>query len=96
MLYDLYSNQFGFEDENIAVVKDTIFLEENGGVRLSGKTGTGEKNGKTTDGWFIGYVENNGTPLFFAVHISGGENANGSSAASVALNILEAKGIYRP
>ncbi len=91
-----YHNEFGFEESNIQTVKDTLLLEESNGKRLFGKTGTATLNEKNTDGWFVGFVETGDLPIFFAIHIQGEKEAGGSSAAEIAMSILEAEGVYKP
>ena len=75
-------------------MKDSIRVEESNGRVLSGKTGTSVINGELHAGWFIGYVEAADNTFFFAVHIQGEKQAAGSSAAEIALSILDQKGIY--
>lgn len=94
MLERFYNNTFGFAAENVQAVKDAIFLEMSGGVRLFGKTGTGSVPGvSNADGWYIGYIEAAGRVYYFATHIQG-EGASGSSAARITLEILNREGIY--
>jgi bla regulator protein BlaR1 len=95
LLKALYTNQFGFEEKHIQTVKDAIKLEQKGGTVLYGKTGTGTVNHKNTNGWFIGFVENNGNTYFFATNIRNEDHSNGSTAAEISLKILKDKGIYR-
>ncbi|MBS4189880.1 BlaR1 family beta-lactam sensor/signal transducer [Bacillus sp. FJAT-49705] len=94
LLSAFYTNQFGFEDKNIQTVKDSLTLEENDGSRLSGKTGTGNVNGRNINGWFIGYVETKDNTYFFATNIQNEDNSYGSKAAEITLSILRDKGIY--
>lgn len=94
LLKALYTNQFGFEDKHIETVKQAIQLEERGDARLFGKTGTGTVNHKNTNGWFVGYVENEGNTYFFATNIKHEDQASGSTAAEISLRILRDKGIY--
>lgn len=94
LLSAFYTNQFGFEDENIQTVKDSLTLEEYDGYRLSGKTGTGNVNGRNINGWFIGYVETKDNTYFFATNIQNEDNSYGSKAAEITLSILKDKGIY--
>ncbi|OMP67312.1 BlaR1 family beta-lactam sensor/signal transducer [Domibacillus epiphyticus] len=96
ILKKFYDNEFAFEQTNIQTVKDSLLLEESNGSLLSGKTGTVVINGENSDGWFVGYVETVDNTFFFAVHIRGEKQAGGSSAAKIALSILENEGIYRP
>jgi bla regulator protein BlaR1 len=94
ILKKFYDNEFAFEQSNIQIVKDSLFLEETNGNLLSGKTGTLVVNGENS-GWFVGYVETVDNTFFFAVHIHGEKQAGGSSAAKIALSILEKEGIYQ-
>lgn len=94
LLVAFYTNQFGFEDSNIQTVKNSLIVEEDDGYRLSGKTGTGNVNGKNSNGWFIGYVEDRDNTYFFATTIQNEDNSLGSKAAEITLSILKDKGIY--
>ncbi|MGG0670816.1 BlaR1 family beta-lactam sensor/signal transducer [Lederbergia citrisecunda] len=94
LLLAFHTNQFGFEDKNIRTVKDSLILEGHDGYRLSGKTGTGNVNGKDINGWFIGYVEAKDNTYFFATNIQNEDNSYGSKAAEITLSILKDKGIY--
>ncbi|MEI3606154.1 BlaR1 family beta-lactam sensor/signal transducer [Pseudogracilibacillus sp. SE30717A] len=94
LLSAFYTNQFEFEDKNIQTVKDSLLLEEDNGYRLSGKTGTGNVNGRNISGWFIGYVETKDNTYFFATNIQNEDNSYGSKAAEITLSILIDKGIY--
>ncbi|MEH6945103.1 BlaR1 family beta-lactam sensor/signal transducer [Bacillus sp. JJ722] len=94
LLSAFYTNQFGFEDKNIQTVKDSLTLEVYNGSQLSGKTGTGNVNGKNINGWFIGYVETKDNTYFFATNIQDEDNSYGSKAAEITLSILRDKGIY--
>lgn len=94
LLSAFYTNQFEFEDKHIQTVKDSLTLEVNNGSKLSGKTGTGNVNGKNINGWFIGYLETKDNTYFFATNIQNEDNSYGSKAAEITLSILREKGIY--
>lgn len=94
LLKAFYLNTFGFKDENIQAVKKALRLSQSQGAVLSGKTGTGNVNGKNINGWFIGYVEKQGNTFIFATHIQNDDNSNGSVAAQITLSILNDKNIY--
>ena len=96
MLKKFYYNDFGFSPEHIAAVKESILLYTNGQNSVYGKTGTGETDGKNTLGWFIGYVEQNGHPYFFATTIQNDENASGPAAADLTFSILSGQTISLP
>ncbi|GAE94695.1 hypothetical protein JCM21714_3876 [Gracilibacillus boraciitolerans JCM 21714] len=93
-LKDFYTNQFGFDKQNIELIKDTIMLETKDDATLYGKTGTGTVNGKNINGWFIGYVEVHHNTFFFATNIENDHHAKGSIAADITKSILKDKGIY--
>ena len=95
LLKDFYLNKTIFKSEHVDMVKGTLRLSEKGDAVLSGKTGTGSVNGKTVNGWFIGYVENRGHTYIFATNIQGEDNAGGSAAAQITYAILNEKGIYK-
>lgn len=94
VLTDFYRNEFGFKHTNIQTVKQVIQLEEKKGRRLSGKTGTGNVNGKNVNGWFVGYVETQTNTYFFATNIRGDNHSYGSKAAEITKSILSDKGIF--
>lgn len=94
LLKDFYRNDMMFKEENMDTVKNVLKLSEKDGAVLSGKTGTGIVNGKGINGWFIGYVEENGHTFIFATNIQGEDNASGSIAAKMTLAILSDKNIY--
>jgi len=94
LLTDFYQNDTIFKSEHVDTLKSILRLSEKDGAVLSGKTGTGSVNGKVINGWFIGYVENNGHTFIFATNIQGEDNAGGSAAVQITLSILKDKGIY--
>lgn len=93
LLTNFYENQWEFNSASVSAVKDALFLSEENGVRLSGKTGTGMKDGQIRNGWFIGYVETAEGLSVFALNLQGRENASGSKAAEIALQILRDKNL---
>ncbi len=94
LLRKLQDNSFGFAPENIAAVKDSICLASSDTAALYGKTGTGRINGQDVNGWFVGFVETPGRTCFFAVNIGAKKDANGSSAAEIAVSILADRNIW--
>lgn len=65
-----------------------------GGSVLSGKAGIGVVNGKSVDGWFVGYMESDGSTWFFAADIRGTDHADSLTTAEITRNILAAKQIF--
>lgn len=88
LLVKLQENSFGFAPENIRAVKDAIRLSSSPAGTLYGKTGTGQVNGQDVNGWFVGFIETNGSTCFFATNIKAEADANGSMAAEITLSIL--------
>lgn len=89
LLKAFYTNEYGLKDENIEAVKEAIEIS-NG---FYGKTGTGKVNGHEINGWFIGFAESCGNVYFYALNIQGEDNASGSKAAEIAIEILSDRGI---
>ena len=91
----MYYNEFGFSQENIDTVKDSLVLSSGTDRILSGKTGTGMVNGQNVNGWFVGYVEVSENVYFFAANIQNEDNASGSAASDIALSVLGSFGIWQ-
>lgn len=93
LLVKLYNNGFGFNESNVEAVKNAIFLSENNGNKLYGKTGTGKVGSNDVNGWFVGYAEVKGNTYFFAVNLQDESNANGNAAVQITYSIFEKMGI---
>ncbi|WP_349945590.1 BlaR1 family beta-lactam sensor/signal transducer [Lacrimispora sp. BS-2] len=94
LLTDFQKNTWGFDTQNVAAVKNSIFISDSQGNKLFGKTGTGNVNGKFINGWFVGYVETSSTTYVFASNIQGTDHCDGATAAKISLNILSDLKIY--
>ena len=95
LLTDLYRNTFDFAPENIRAVKDSLRLSASPAGTLYGKTGTGQVDGQNVNGWFVGFTETADNTYFFAVNIHAESNASGSSAAEIALDVLDEMDIWK-
>ena len=95
LLTDLYSNTFGFAQENVNTVKDSICLFSSENESFYGKTGTGRINDNDINGWFIGYIETADDTYFFATNIQSTENATGSKASEISFSILSDMEIWK-
>ncbi len=84
-----YINEYGFKDENVKAVKEAIEISDG----FYGKTGTGKVKGHEINGWFIGFAEDCDNVYFYALNIQGEDNASGSKAAEIAVEILSDRGI---
>lgn len=94
LLKSFYMNEFGFQPENIAAVKEALRLSSSSLNTLSGKTGTAMVNGVYVSTWFVGYVETPDNTWFFATNISNADNVGGNTSAKVTLQVLEDMDIY--
>ncbi|MEY8392699.1 BlaR1 family beta-lactam sensor/signal transducer [Lachnospiraceae bacterium 45-W7] len=94
LLKDLYNNDFGFTPENVNTVKDSICLYSSDDRSFYGKTGTGRIDGQDVNGWFVGFVENEGNTYFFATNIQNNANATGNSATEITKSILSELNIW--
>jgi len=102
MLRRIYSYDVPFSEKNVDILKKIIRHSEENGAVLSGKTGTGyqratfieEPGDRYVCGWFIGYLEKDDNVWFFAANITADDDAMGSKAKEITLQILTDKGIY--
>ena len=88
LLARLLRNEWDLSPENIQAVKDAMFICDTPAGKLYGKTGTGMSEGENSNGWFVGFLENDGHTRCFALNLRGSENASGSAAAETVINIL--------
>ena len=88
LLSELLENKWNFKEKNIQAIKDALFISDTPIGRLYGKTGSGSVNGTNTNGWFIGFLENEGNIYCFATNIQNCEDATGSAASKVTIEIL--------
>lgn len=88
LLSDLLHNKWGFDPGNIQAVKDSLFISDTAMGKLYGKTGTGSENGRNMNGWFVGFLETGENVYCFAVNMQDSEDASGSTASEIAVNIL--------
>ncbi len=89
MLKSMYTNEYDFDENNISAVKESIKICDG----FYGKTGTGMVNGREVNGWFVGFAEDGGNVYFFAANINDEDDAFGSAAADIAIEILSDRGI---
>ena len=93
LLVNLYTNSWGFNDENVAAVKNSMLLSASGDTALYGKTGTGRIDSTNIAGWFVGYVEQAGNTYFFAIYLYSDTGADGATATQIAMDILGSMGV---
>lgn len=93
LLVKLYRNDFGFRDDCISAVKDSMTLSISEALRLYGKTGTGRIDNANVAGWFVGYVETLDNTYFFAVYLCADDGVDGAAATEIAVDILKKWGL---
>lgn len=89
LLADLLHNKWDFQEGNISAVKDAMFISDTSLGTLYGKTGTGgSATRENVNGWFIGFLEDNGHIYCFAANLRDSEDSTGSAAYEITMNIL--------
>lgn len=88
LLSGLLENKWSFKKQNIEAIKNSLFISDAPVGKLYGKTGTGVVNGQYVNGWFVGFIENDGRFYCFAANLQNSENSTGSKAAETAVKIL--------
>lgn len=89
LLIKLYTNSWGFNNENIEAVKNAMRLSVSDNTVLYGKSGTGKIEKADVAGWFVGFAEQAGNTYFFAVYLCSEEGADGTAAMKIATSILD-------
>ncbi|MFR5583752.1 MAG: penicillin-binding transpeptidase domain-containing protein [[Clostridium] scindens] len=90
LLSNLLETAVAFEEEKmLQAIKNSpyLFLILLIG-RLYGKTGTGVVNGQSSNGWFIGFLERGERVYCFATNLQNADNATGSNASEITVEIL--------
>lgn len=95
LLSDIREEKNDFNERNIHAIEKALLIDNQTNGQLYGKTGTGTINGKSVNGWFIGFVKKADRTYYFAANIQN-ENgqATGNMAAKIATRILHDKNIY--
>ena len=88
LLAGLLQNKWGFSVENIHAVKNAMFIGDTPVGKLYGKTGTGSDGSQNINGWFVGFLEDNGHVYCFAANLQNGPDASGNAASEIAIDIL--------
>lgn len=95
LLTRLSQGTLPFKPDHIKAVEDSIYLSASQGVSLYGKTGTGTIDGQNINGWFIGFAKSSSETYVFSTNIHDGHSASGRTAASITLDILNERNIYK-
>jgi bla regulator protein BlaR1 len=93
LLRKFYNYELPFTKRNIDIVKNIMILSNENGTVFRGKTGSGMKDSKYINGWFVGYVEKEGNVYFFVTNIEAAQDADGKKAKEITIELLKAKGL---
>lgn len=82
-----------YTSDEINILKNIMLISTNDSSRIYGKTGTGKKG----NAWFVGFVENSDSNIYFAIFLndSTSDEVKGSKAKEIALGILNESFISR-
>ena len=75
-----------YTESEIEILKNIMLLETDGSTKIYGKTGTGTYG----TAWFVGFVEQENSNIYFAVYLNDNSSGeiSGNKAQEIALNIL--------
>jgi beta-lactamase class D len=92
LLSKLFDGKLPFNGKNVDVLKNIMQVAKTEKGTLYGKTGSGmNDDGKWTLGWFVGFLEHNGTTYVFACNITGGEEPSGKVARTIIENVFKSQ-----
>ncbi len=95
LLNKLLDGKLPFSKDNVGILKDIMRVGKTEKGTLYGKTGSSTNaNGKGAIGWFVGYLESEGTTYVFACNITGGQNPSGKVAREIVENVLKSFGVF--
>jgi len=95
ILNKLLDGKLPFSKDSVAILKDIMRVGKTEKGTLYGKTGSGtDANGKGAIGWFVGYLESEGTTYVFACNITRGQNPSGKVAREIVENVLKSFGVF--
>lgn len=93
LLNKLLDRKLPFSEKNVEILHSVMETVKTEKGMLYGKTGSGtDANGKI--GWFVGFLESNGTTYVFACNITAGENPSGKVARTIVENVLKSQGLF--
>ncbi|MDX9703090.1 MAG: penicillin-binding transpeptidase domain-containing protein [Candidatus Auribacterota bacterium] len=94
LLNKLLDGKLPFAEQNFAILRDVMEVVKTEKGTLYGKTGSGmDSDGKWFLGWFVGFLEHNGTTYIFACNVTGGESPSGKAARTILENVFKSQGL---
>lgn len=88
-LQKLYEKNLGVSDSSYVIMKKLMWLDETETESLYGKTGWSIRDG-FNNGWFVGYIEHEQKPYYFATNVVPGEAFNMDDFAKIRLEVSKA------
>ncbi len=88
----LYDGDLPFSQRTMDIVKDVLLFEATETYTLRAKTGWGVRFSPQV-GWFVGYVERDPEPIFFALNLDIVENEDSKARIAIARRILGDLGV---
>ena len=86
VLKTIFEGESLYSAEDVALLKEIMLVSEDT-KRIYGKTGSGPDG----EAWFVGFAEENGERIYFAIYLNDNTQANnvsGSTAKEIALDIM--------
>ncbi len=94
LLTRLLDSELPFTQKNIEILRDIMRVEKTEKGTLYGKTGSGMgPDGKRNLGWFVGFLEHDGSTYVFACNILEGDNPSGIVAKKMVQDIFRSQGL---
>lgn len=87
VLAKIFEGESLYSAEDVALLKEIMLVSEDT-KRIYGKTGSSPDG----EAWFVGFAEENGERIYFAIYLNDNTQANnvsGSTAKEIALDVLE-------
>ncbi len=98
-LNQLVNRELMVKNRSMKIVQKMLLLEENNGARLYGKTGWALGD-DYSNGWFVGFVEKEGSFYYFATNVSPNSNCSEdefpSARTNATMKVLEMMDWYTP
>jgi len=87
-LEKLHNEELGVKETSYSIMKKLMWLDDTESSTLYGKTGWSIRDG-FNNGWFVGYVEQQGNPVYFATNVVPGEAFNMDEFGRVRLEVTK-------
>lgn len=89
MMRRLYIQVLPFKVEDQVLVKEQLLIKTIGDAKLYGITSTASDQ----NNWFVGFIEKEKTPHFFALRVIGGTDGKAETLQRIAIDIFKTEGL---